>query len=287
MAFGQNGGVPVPMANASPTRGKKQKRAVNATDALRDTGRQNEQEPPPKYMALDLEGLAPKFCMPLNIAADSLGVCPTNLKLQCRRLGIFRWPHRQIVKHQLNLEIMETRLARIENEQISGRKCRGRPCDIEDTKASYHNSIEALRSLRTKGVDTKSAKKVVGPKIDPFEQPSLEPLAYGSERHVPHDGCVRSMSQADDEVDRFIDEGGRFIDEVRPVFDDEVDRFIDEVRPVFDYPAAASGPGEASSSEKNDCELGGLADQGPQVSVLDLGETQILQSFLNDSSMPW
>ncbi|GAB4817190.1 hypothetical protein N2152v2_004236 [Parachlorella kessleri] len=47
---------------------------------------------------LTLEDLQPHFGYGLKEAASRLGICPTTLKRTCRRLGISRWPRRQLVR---------------------------------------------------------------------------------------------------------------------------------------------------------------------------------------------
>ena len=47
---------------------------------------------------LNFEDVASLFSLPLNEAADRLGVCKSHLKKECRKLGLSRWPGRQLRK---------------------------------------------------------------------------------------------------------------------------------------------------------------------------------------------
>ena len=43
---------------------------------------------------------------PLNVAAERLGMCPTNLKKRCRELGVCRWPYRKVFYTVLELKFL-------------------------------------------------------------------------------------------------------------------------------------------------------------------------------------
>eukprot|EP00741_Cyanophora_paradoxa_P021044 tig00021326_g20313.t1 len=49
-----------------------------------------------KRESITLEVLQPLFSVPLNRAAESLGVSLTTLKAACRDLGLPSWPHRRL-----------------------------------------------------------------------------------------------------------------------------------------------------------------------------------------------
>jgi|SaaInlStandDraft_5_1057022.scaffolds.fasta_scaffold33438_2 hypothetical protein len=57
---------------------------------------------------LNFEDVASLFSLPLNEAADRLGVCKSHLKKECRKLGLARWPGRQLRK--LDRKISDVRL---------------------------------------------------------------------------------------------------------------------------------------------------------------------------------
>lgn len=58
----------------------------------RDSFEDMEAEP----IVLDAETLKKYFHMPLNVAAQKIGVCTTALKQACRKIGIKSWPHRML-----------------------------------------------------------------------------------------------------------------------------------------------------------------------------------------------
>jgi len=58
----------------------------------RDSFEDMEAEP----IVLDAETLKKYFHVPLNVAAQKIGVCTTALKQACRKIGIKSWPHRML-----------------------------------------------------------------------------------------------------------------------------------------------------------------------------------------------
>lgn len=51
---------------------------------------------PKPVQSLSLEELSQYFHLPINEAAEQLGICATVLKKICRNKGVQRWPHRKI-----------------------------------------------------------------------------------------------------------------------------------------------------------------------------------------------
>jgi len=47
-------------------------------------------------VVLNLETLEQFFCYPLHLAAKKLGICQTAIKKVCRRLGIKKWPYKEM-----------------------------------------------------------------------------------------------------------------------------------------------------------------------------------------------
>lgn len=58
--------------------------------------------------ALTLEELSQYFHLPINEAAEQLGICATVLKKICRSKGVQRWPHRKIKSLNNMIESLQT-----------------------------------------------------------------------------------------------------------------------------------------------------------------------------------
>ncbi|EKX38944.1 hypothetical protein GUITHDRAFT_115050 [Guillardia theta CCMP2712] len=54
----------------------------------------------PRTLDLSMETMSSYFHMPLDEAAKKLGIASTTLKLICRKLGVPRWPYRNVQKEQ-------------------------------------------------------------------------------------------------------------------------------------------------------------------------------------------
>lgn len=57
---------------------------------------------------LNLEMLEQFYGVPLHVAAKKLGICQTAIKKVCRRLGIKKWPYKEMRLPNVGDEIEET-----------------------------------------------------------------------------------------------------------------------------------------------------------------------------------
>jgi hypothetical protein len=104
---------------------------------------------PSKRISYDL--LQQCFHMPIAKVANMLGVCTTLLKRTCRRLGIKRWPHRQIIK-------IDKCVYRLEGAMKNTVK--------EHEKPLYFEQISALRKMRKAVVNRPNDTHVLVPNCD-------------------------------------------------------------------------------------------------------------------------
>jgi hypothetical protein len=101
---------------------------------------------------LSVEDLSPVFSTPLTEAAGALGVCATTAKNECRRLGIGRWPCRQITKHKSEIEHCKTLVQK--STRAKGKK--GRPNDWAKKMNKLRESMYRLEMLRMTGKDAQA-----------------------------------------------------------------------------------------------------------------------------------
>ena len=119
---------------------------------------------------LSIEDLSPVFSMPLTEAADALGVCATTVKNECRRLGIGRWPYRQITKHKSAIEHCKTLMQK--STHAKGKK--GRPNDWAKKVNKLRESMYRLEMLRMTGKDTQAHSAPV--LVQPFVPHPPKPM---------------------------------------------------------------------------------------------------------------
>merc|ERR1712137_503794 len=64
------------------------------------------------------EDLAKFYHLPINDAAEKLGICSTLLKKLCRKNGISRWPHRKVKSVEQLIQQCEDHLNEYPNDQL-------------------------------------------------------------------------------------------------------------------------------------------------------------------------
>lgn len=100
------------------------------------------------------ETLRPLFHLSLREASERLGMCSTSLKRECRKLGIKRWPYRQIKKYKASLQRMERSLSsRLTTRETKVYKNGYTPSEeiVLRSKAQIQKSRRILNELYAEG----------------------------------------------------------------------------------------------------------------------------------------